>query len=112
MASKSAVLKLLAQFGPLRVVLVCAAVIVIFLVPEPGTPGVYVGWAFVWTVLIPVLTPLIFMVLMLDTLMSGVLMIDKEAVERRRYKTIMVTNLLLGLGIVRYWLPYYLSLGQ
>ncbi len=112
MPKKNPLITLFAQFGPLRAALLCLAVIVIVLVPEPGTPGIYVGWAFLWTVLIPVLVPVIFMVLMLDTLMSSIFLVDKEGAERRRFKTIIFTNVLLGLGIVYYWLPYYLSLTQ
>lgn len=112
MPSKNPVVRLLAQFGPLRVLLVCVAVSATFFAPEPGTPGIYTGWDFVLTVLIPVLVPLIFMVLMLDTLMSAVFLSAKEGSERNRFKMIIVMNLLLGFGIVFYWLPYYLSLGQ
>lgn len=112
MSEKNSVIRLLAQFGPLRIALACLAVITIIFAPEPGTPGVYTGWDFVPTVLIPVLVPLIFMALMLDTLMSGVFLVGKEGVERKRFKTIMISNLLLALCVVLYWLPYYLSLGQ
>ncbi|MFQ6022255.1 MAG: hypothetical protein ACE5NW_05995 [Acidiferrobacterales bacterium] len=112
MSKKTALVKLLTQFGPLRLALACAAVVAIFSALEPGTPGVYTGWNFVPTVLIPVLVPLIFMVLMLDTLMSAVFLSGKEGVERRRFKAIMATNVVLAVGVLLAWLPYYLSLGQ
>lgn len=104
--------KLVKQLGPLRLMLIALAIIAIFASLEPGTPAIYAGREFATTVLAPVLTPLVFMVLMLDTLMSCVMMSAQEGGERARYKVIITTNLLLALIIGFYWLPYYLALGD
>lgn len=100
----------MARLGVLRVALAVGAVTVMVLAPPPGTVSVYTGWAFVPTVLAPVLTPLIFMVLLLDTMMSGIFMIDKDIAGRRHYQMIIVVNLLLVVALVLRWLPYYLAL--
>lgn len=104
--------KFVSHLGPLRVMLLCLAVITVIFAPQPGTPAVYQGWSFFTTVLAPVLAPLIFMVLMLDTMMGGILMSGKEGVGRKPYRTIIITNLLLALAFLLYWLPYYLALGE
>lgn len=101
---------ILMQFGPMRVVLACAALALIVLVPTPGTSPVYSGWALITTIVVPVLAPNIFMVLMLDVLMSSVFMIDKKGAERARYRRIQLTNLALAAGMVVFWVPYYKAL--
>ena len=110
--SGSLMTKLVTQLGPLRLMLVAMAIIAIFASLEPGTPAIYAGREFATTVLAPVLTPLVFMLLILDTLMSFVMMSAREGSERARYKVIIITNLLLALIMVFYWLPYYLALGD
>ncbi|MFQ5936278.1 MAG: hypothetical protein ACE5LB_07720 [Acidiferrobacterales bacterium] len=104
------VVRFVGQLGILRLALASAAVFSLFLAPLPGTPAVYVGWDFVPTVLAPVLAPLIFLVLLLDTMMSGIFMLDKQSTERRRFQMIMVANLVLAAIVVIRWLPYYLAL--
>lgn len=98
------------QLGVLRVALVIGAVTTMVLAPPPATAGVYTGWAFVPTVLVPVLAPLILMVLLLDTMMSAIFMVDKDIVERRRYRMIIIVHLLLVVALVIRWLPYFLAL--
>jgi hypothetical protein len=100
----------IARLGVLRVALLISAVTTMILAPPPATAGVYTGWAFVPTVLVPVLAPLILMVLLLDTMMSAIFMIDKDIAERRRYRMIIVTHLLLVLALVARWSPYFLAL--
>lgn len=100
----------MARLGVLRVALLIGAVTTMVLAPPPATAGVYTGWAFVPTVLVPVLVPLILMVLLLDTMMSAIFMIDKDIAERRRYRMIIVTHLLLVLALVVRWSPYFLAL--
>ena len=104
------VTRFMAQLGVLRVALLIAAVTTMVLAPPPATAGVYTGWAFVPTVLVPVLAPLILMVLLLDTMMGAIFMIDKDIAERRHYRMIIVTHLLMVVALVVRWLPYFLSL--
>ena len=100
----------IARLGVLRVALLISAVTTMVLTPPPATPGVYTDWAFVPTVLMPVLVPLILMVLLLDTMMSAIFMIDKDITERRRYRMIIVTHLLVVTALLVRWLPYFLAL--
>lgn len=99
-----------AQLGVLRIALACTALIAVVLATPPGTAGVYTGWDFVPTVLMPVLAPVILMGLLLDTMMSAIFMIEKEIDERRRYRQIMITNLSLAVVLIIRWLPYFMAL--
>jgi hypothetical protein len=101
-----------AQFGALRLMLALATVSSALFVQKPGTSPVYAGWEFVPTVLAPVMTPLVLMVLLLDVLMSWVMRVDSKGRERVRLRHILVTELLLAAGLVVLWLPYYLALGK
>lgn len=106
----NSVTRFMAQLGVLRVGLLFSALSTMVLAPPPATAGVYTGWAFVPTVLAPVLAPLILMVLLLDTMMSAIFMIDKDTAERRRYRMIIATHLVCVAALVVRWLPYFLAL--
>jgi hypothetical protein len=104
--------QLVQQFGVLRLLLAGAAITGIAAVLKPGTRAIYSGWDMVPTVLVPVIVPMILMVLLLDALMGRVLMADKKGQERERLRITVVVNLLLAAGLILFWLPYYMSLGQ
>lgn len=108
--SKAPAANLLMQFGPMRVVLACTALALIVFVPMPGTTPIYSGWAMVPTIIVPVLAPNIFMVVLLDVLMSSIFMIDKKGAERARYRRIQLTELALAAGMVVFWVPYFKAL--
>lgn len=107
---KTPAANLLMQFGPMRVVLACTALVLIVFVPVPGTAPVYSGWTMIPTIVVPVLAPNIFMVLMLDVMMSSIFMIDKKGAARARYRRIQLTNLTLAIGMVVFWTPYFKAL--
>ncbi len=98
------------ELGPLRWTLLFCVLVALVLIPAPGTRAVYEGWPLVTTVLIPVIAPLLFMLLMLDVLMSRVFMTDAEGDARRRLKTAMIVNLLAAALLVIRWLPYYAAI--
>lgn len=108
--SKAPAANVLTQFGSMRVVLACTALALIVFVPVPGTAPVYSGWAMIPTIIVPVLAPNIFMVLMLDVMMSSIFMIDKKGAARARYRRIQLTNLALAVGMVVFWVPYFKAL--
>ncbi|MGD8497359.1 MAG: hypothetical protein PVG82_00535 [Chromatiales bacterium] len=98
--------------GPLRLSLAALAVIAIAFMPPPRTPVDYEGWGFAYTVLMPVLAPLVFMVLMLDLLMSRVFMSSVDDGQRARYRVISVVNLVLGVAVMVRFLPFLLALSR
>lgn len=99
------------SLGPLRVTLALGAIAMLLLRPAPRTAAVFSGWALVPTFLAPVLTPMIFMGLLLDALMGVVLFVGQEG-DRRRYRTVIVVDLVLALLLVFWWWPYYAALGR
>jgi hypothetical protein len=99
--------QLLVDMKPLRIMLNGFAIILIALRPEVGAAFSYEGWSLVTTVLCPVLAPIIFMLLMLDSLMSKVFMVDKPADERARLSRVLRVNLIIGVALLLYWLPYF-----
>lgn len=101
----------LRSLGPLRVMLALGAILMLLLRPAPHTAAVFSGWALVPTFLAPVLTPMIFMGLLLDALMGVVLFVGQEG-DRRHYRTVIAVNLVLALLLVVWWWPYYAALGR
>ena len=96
---------------PLRVAMLVFTLLVMVLVPPPGTPAVAHGWAFVPTLLAPVLAPLILMVLLLDALMTRIFMTDAAGAERARLKYIVTVDLVAALALFLFWLPYFIAIG-
>lgn len=100
------------QFGVLRLMLAVLAIVNILYVQEPGTPPIYAGWDLAPTVIAPVMAPLVLMLLMLDMLMSRVMMVDAKAEARGHLRHVILVELVLALGLMLAWLPYFLALGR
>lgn len=98
------------RLGPMRIGLFVLAVVLVLLVPEPGTPAEYYGSGLFFSVLVPVLAPLLLAVLLLDALMSRVWLGDAQGDEARRYRTLLRLDLGFSLLLVLFWLPYFLAL--
>ena len=104
--------QLLIDMKPLRIMLNGFALILIILRPELGATVSYEGWTLVTTLLAPVLAPIIFMVIMLDSLMTKVFMSDKTDEIRAGLSRVLRVNLLIGFGLLLYWLPYFYYLNK
>lgn len=103
---------ILGQLRPLRAALILGAIITILAKPDVGAPVAYAGWEMVRTLLIPVMAPLFFMLLMLDALMSRVWMSEAEGDEWKRLRLAFRVDMIVGLVLLAYWLPYFISLGR
>jgi len=99
-----------ARLGPLRAVLLCAAIVLLVMVPTPGARAVYEGWGLVTSVLLPVLAPLMFMGLLLDALMTRIFAGDAEGAARSQLRTVSWVNLAIAVVLLLRWLPYYTAL--
>ena len=102
----------LGQLRPLRAALILCAIITILGKPEAGAEVAYHGWGMVSTLLMPVFAPLIFMLLMLDALMSRVWLSEAEGEERKRLRLVMRVDLIVGLLLLVYWIPFFIALGR
>jgi hypothetical protein len=100
----------LRELGPMRLFMLLLAIVDIAAAPRPGTEVVMSGWQ-LWTTLVsPTLAPIIFMVLMLDALMSWVMMTDTKGDVRGRYRRIAWINLLAGAVLLASWMPFFLKM--
>jgi hypothetical protein len=101
---------LIQSLGPLRLALALAAIVTILLMPEPGTGIVLDGWDIFTTLVIPALAPLLIAVYLLDVLMALVLRREQPAPDRRRYTTVIVSDLALTAMLLVAFLPIILAL--
>lgn len=102
----------LRAIGPLRYVLFSAAIALLILRPGLGEPLSYEGWSVVPDLLAPVLTPIFFMLLLLDAIMAMVYRSDKPVEVKARYLRIVLINLVLAISLFVYWLPFYKQLQE
>jgi hypothetical protein len=98
------------EFGVLRVVLILAALFSLIFRPVPVLDPTYVGWNMVTYLLLPVLAPIQFMLHMLDSLMGLVMMADKTGAARARYRRIALTQAVIALALLAYWVPYFIAI--
>ena len=106
-APQRGLLPVLARFGALRILLVVLSLVLLFARPSPGTRPVFHGWGMTPTLIVPTLMPIVFMVLLLDVMMSAVFMLDKRGAERARLKYIVFLELLLAVTLMVVWYPYF-----
>lgn len=105
-------MNILKQLKPMRVLLIICALITIVFRPEPGSQAVYEGVQIFTTLLIPVVAPILFMLLLLDTLMSSIWLTQTQGDEKTRYRNNIVINLSVVILLLYFWLPYIAALGK
>jgi hypothetical protein len=86
------------------------AIIVMILRPAPGSDAALSGWEMIPTLVVPAMTPLVFMVLMFDYMMCRIRMSDEA--ERKKFRTISYVELASALLLLIIWLPYFLAIGR
>ncbi len=64
------------------------------------------------TLLLPALAPLVWLVLLLDTLMARVMLGSVDDAERARYRFVIRTNLIVVLLVAALWSRYFVALFQ
>ena len=95
---------------PMRAVLLLTVLVSIIFKPAPGTEVVYEGWEVFTTLLLPVLSPILLMLLWLDSLIAKLWSTQTEGQEQRRYKMILRINLILSIIFMAVWYPYFKAL--
>jgi hypothetical protein len=105
-------IKFLSDIGFLRSLLGLGALVVILFVPAPGTRVMLHGYEMINTLLFPTLAPLIFMVLLLDTLITRVMMIDSVGSATQRLRLIIWFDLALATLIAVRWYGFFAALWQ
>jgi len=59
------------------------------------------------TLIAPAVVPMLYFVIPLDMIMCTILMSGKEADERRRYKHMILSDLVAFAALFAAWLPFY-----
>jgi len=103
---------ILVDLRPMRVVLLLVVLISIIFKPEPGTEIVYEGWPVFSTLLLPVFSPILLMLLWLDSLIAKLWSTQTQGKEQARYKMILRINLVLSLIFIVVWWPYFKALAE
>ena len=96
------------QIGLLRLMLYTAGVIVIILLPEPGSQTSAEWPMILTTVVVPALAPMIFMVILFDLVVSRV--VNKGKDNPIPPANFFWVGLAIAVIILLRWLPYLLSL--
>ncbi len=102
----------LRALGPLRAVLLSLAVVAIVLAPGGDTLPEYQGTGFFFTIVVPVMAPLLLSGLLLDSLMSRVLMDGAPEQRQRELRMVIRSELIVALLLVIVYLPFLLSIFQ
>lgn len=103
---------LLVQMKPLRVMLVILGLLVAIFAVAAGTKANYEGIQVLQTLILPALTPLVFLVLLLDALMNRVWLIDAKGEDISRFRNIMRIDLIVSTLILLRWIPYFIEIWQ
>ncbi|MEJ2509185.1 MAG: hypothetical protein P8009_06860 [Gammaproteobacteria bacterium] len=104
--------RFLIELGPLRVALVLLGISLVVLIPAPGTPAVFTGWALATTVIVPSLVPIVFMLLVFDAVMSRVVNDSREPATRLRLRHILWTDLVLAAALAFEGIPFLVALAR
>lgn len=108
-SAKRGLRSFLVQLGVLRLGMIALALATVVFAPSAGMPMETSGWGLVRTVLAPVLAPIMFMLLLLDAMMSRIFMADQSGAGRERLRNIVLLDLTIAAGLFAYWLPYFLA---
>ena len=100
------------KLKPMRVLLIVCALLTIIFRPDPGSAVVYEGTQMFTTLLIPVVAPILFMLLLLDSLMSTIWVTQTEGNEKKRYRNNIIINLTVVVLLLYFWVPYIAALGK
>jgi len=103
---------ILVDLRPMRVGLLLLVLISIGFKPVPGTEIVYEGWPVFSTLLLPVFSPILLMLLWLDSLIAKLWSTQTEGKEQARYKMILRINLVLSIIFIAVWWPYFKALAE
>lgn len=97
-------------FGFLRLSLVGLVCLDMALRPIPGTSPDYESTHAVVAMVASAMAPILFMLLLLDAIMTLVYMTSMPVERKRRYRLILLANLALAVILLLYWLPYFRAL--
>ena len=102
--------KLIQTFGFLRLSLLAFVFIDMLARPKPGTTPDYESSHAMIQMMMAALAPILFMLLLLDAIMTLVYMSSMPAERKPTYRLILFSNLVLAIIFFIYWFPYFKAL--
>jgi len=97
-------------FGPLRLLLVGLAVLLVVLGPFSGGAVSFEGFSLITTLVAPVAYAVFVFVLPLDMMMTRIFMSDATDAKRAALRRVLITEAALLAVLVLAWLPFVLKL--
>lgn len=98
------------SFGALRIALIIAAVLLLFIRPAPGTSAARSGFEIIPTLIAPAMVPIVFMVLLFDIMMCRIRMSEEDV--RKKFQNISFTEIIIASILFIFWLPFFLAIGK
>lgn len=99
------------QAGPIRISLYVLAFFTVLLKPENNSTVNLEGLAFIPTLVLPVIAPLLTTGFLLDMLMCKIYSSEQTDDIKARFKKISRVNLAFVVVLLATWVPYLLSMG-
>lgn len=103
--------RILHQFGVLRTLLAFSTLALILLSPFVGKSDAAPESLFL-SAIAPSLVMILFFVLPLDIAMTRIFMSDASAADKARFAVVIKGEVILFLGLLLAWVPFFLSLLQ
>jgi len=107
---RKSLLSLVQAFGFLRISLLLFVLIDTLARPSPGTTPDYESSHGMVQMMMAALAPILFMLLLLDAIMTLVYMSSMPAQRKPVYRLILATNLVVAMAFFLYWYPYFRAL--
>ena len=101
---------LVQAFGFLRISLLVFVLIDALARPLPGTTPDYESSHAMAIMMVAALAPILFMLLLLDAIMTTVYMTSMPVERKPAYRLILIVNLVVAIVFLLYWLPYFRAL--
>ncbi|MEM7019125.1 MAG: hypothetical protein AAF512_17510 [Pseudomonadota bacterium] len=98
------------KFGALRIMLLLLAIVCIIFYPRPDAEIIYDSLSVMSTLVVPVMSPMIFMVVMLDVMMTRIFMADSTDENKARLRDIMRVELIVAAILILSWLPFFITI--
>ena len=102
--------QLIRTVGFLRLSLVALVLLDMLARPIPGSTPDYENPQAVIAMVMSAMAPILFMLLLLDAIMTLVYMTSMPAERKPTYRLILFANLALAVILLLYWLPYFRAL--
>ena len=107
---KETISRFIRHAGPIRNILYVLALITIIFKPNNSTELTLEGIQIVTTLILPVIAPLLVTGFFLDTLMSRIYSSEQTDDIKKKFRAIIIVDLVLAITLLVSWVPYMLAM--